>query len=324
MSRVRLRLGDLFDGPSDLIVLPCSTSGTVTGFVARSLSSYSTPHPREGMRLGEVEFMPFEGAADIAQFVAFAASVKYMTSTVEAICEIGESIGQFTQEQPAVRALAAPLLGAGSGGLQSEKVVSALREGFMKKASENSCLTISVRHKDVYERLRAGRQRIKGEPRRVPRVFISHTSRTKEDEGWVVELALHLIDKGVQVRLDKFHLRRGMDLPQWMCNELALADRVVIVSNEFYKSKADGRLGGVGWETMIIQGDLAKLPPDSTKYQVIVRCESLPEGLPLYLSTRYVFHAKPSEDSSGYREELVRELLDLPPSEALESKEFYV
>ena len=30
---VKLRLGDLFDGPSDLIVLPCSTIGTVTGFI---------------------------------------------------------------------------------------------------------------------------------------------------------------------------------------------------------------------------------------------------------------------------------------------------
>ena len=83
---VKLRIGNLFDGPSDLIVLPCSTAGTITGFVARSLVDYDIPHPRVGMRLGAV-------------------------------------------------------------------------------------------------------------------------------------------DKGIQARLDKFHLRRGMDLPQWMCNELALANR---------------------------------------------------------------------------------------------------
>jgi hypothetical protein len=322
--RVKLRLGNLFDGPSDLIVLPCSTSGTVTGFIARSLADYDIPHPRERMQLGQVEFMPFEGAENIAQFAAFAASVEYMTSSVQAICAIGRCIGEFTKEQPAVRAISAPLLGAGAGGLQSEKVVAALRQGFEEKAADDSCLTISILHRTLYERLRANRQRIAGGSQCTPRVFVSHTSETKAEKDWTVNLALYLIDKGVQVRLDKFHLRRGMDLPQWMCNELTLADRVVIVSNEAYKAKADGRMGGVGWETMIIQGDVAALPADSTKYQVIVRSEFLNDGLPLYLRTRYAFHARPSDTSDSFREELVKELLGLPLDERLESKECYL
>jgi hypothetical protein len=115
-----------------------------------------------------------------------------------------------------------------------------------------------------------------------------------------------------------------MDLAQWMCNELALANRVIIVSNEAYKAKADGRQGGVGWETMIIQGDLAQLPSNSTKYQVIVRSETLDDGLPLYLRTRYVFHCKPSELQDTFREDLVKELLDLPLDERLEAKECYL
>lgn len=321
-NQVKLRLGNLFDGPSDLIVLPCSTSGTVTGFVARSLSNYSIPHPREGMRLGEVEFMPLEGAENIAQFVAFAASVDYMTSTLDAIVEIGQALGQFTQQQRQVRAISAPLLGAGAGGLQTEKVVASLRRGFEEKAVADACLTIATLHRDVYERLRINRTRITG--RCAVRVFISHTSRTSDEEEWVKNLALFLIDKGIQARLDKFHLRRGMDLPQWMCNELALANRVVIVSNEAYKAKADGRIGGVGWETMIIQGDISSLPPDSTKYQVIVRSEFLNDGLPLFLKTRYVYHARPSDQDDCFREELVKELLGLPLDERLESKECFL
>jgi len=109
-----------------------------------------------------------------------------------------------------------------------------------------------------------------------------------------------------------------------MCNELALASRVIIVSDEAYKAKADGRQGGVGWETMIIQGDLAQLPPDSTKYQVVVRSESLNDGLPMYLKTRYAFHARPSATPDSFREELVKELLDLPLDERLEAKECYL
>ncbi len=212
-SNVKLRLGNLFDGPSDLIVLPCSTSGTITGFVARSLVDYRIPHPSVGMKLGSVEFMPFEGGENIAQFVAFAASVQRNSSTLEAICEIGRAVGAFTQDHPEARALAAPLLGAGAGGLQSEMVVAALREGFDASASETACLRISILHQDVYERIRASRRRKTHAPTCPVRVFISHTSRTKEEEDWVVELALYLIDKGIQARLDKFHLRRGMDLP---------------------------------------------------------------------------------------------------------------
>ena len=321
-STVKLRLGDLFDGPADLIVLPCSTAGTVTGFVARSLAHHSIPHPREEMRLGEVEIMPFEGGEDIAQYVAFAASVKGMMSSVKAIEEIGSTLGAFTCKQSSVRFVSAPLLGAGAGGIQSEKVVAALKTGFGSMAHAGANLTIHVLHKEMFERLRGNRQAINGKPKENVRVFISHTSKSDEAVEWVKQLALFLIDHGVQARLDRFHLRRGMDRPQWMCNELALANKVIVICDQMYKQKADGRLGGVGWETMIIQGDIANLPPDSTKYQVVVRAEDVGQGLPTYLKTRYAFHAFVSDTSQSFRSELLREILDLPLDERLDVKEF--
>ena len=113
-----------------------------------------------------------------------------------------------------------------------------------------------------------------------------------------------------------------MDLPQWMCNELALANKVIVICDEFYKERADGRVGGVGWETMIIQGDLGNLPPYSTKYQIVVRAHDIAKGLPMYLRTRYAFHASPSDEKQLFRDELLRELLDLPLDERLEATEF--
>lgn len=321
-ATVKLRLGNLFDGPSDLIVLPCSTAATVTGFVARSLAHYSIPHPREGMNLGEVEIMPFEGGENIAQYVAFAASVRGMSSSPEAIESIGRVLGEFTRTQESVRTIAAPLLGAGAGGIQSEKVVAALKAGFSSTADEGASLIIHVLHREVFDRLKGNRQSICVRQQPPIRVFISHTSNTGEAVEWVKQLALYLIDHGIQARLDKFHLRRGMQFPQWMCNELSLANKVIVVCDEIYKLKADGMLGGVGWETMIIQGDIANLPPDSTKYQVIVRAEEMDKGLPIYLKTRYAFQARPSDKAQSFREELLREILDLPPDERLEAKEF--
>jgi SEFIR domain len=274
------------------------------------------------MQLGEIEIMPFEGGENIAQYVAFAASVKEMSSSTVAIESIGRALGEFTRQQSSVRVIATPLLGAGAGGIQSERVVAALKEGFSSTADAGASLVIHVLHREVFDRLRGNREVIRGKPSAQLRVFISHTSGTEEAVEWVKQLALFLIDQGVQARLDRFHLRRGMDLPQWMCNELSLADKVIIVCDETYKQKADGRLGGVGWETMVIQGDVANLPPDSTKYQVIVRAEDLSKGLPIYLKTKYAFHARPSDLSQSFRQELVRELLDMPLDERLESKEF--
>ncbi len=321
---VKIRLGNLFDGASDLIVLPCSTGGTITGFVAQSLNRYSIPHPTMGMELGHVEILLFEGGENIAQFVAFAASVEFMTSSTSAIERIGFALGEFTKKEASVRIISAPLLGAGAGGLQSESVVAALKKGFVSSAHENSTLIIYVLHQDIFNRLRSNRRIYIGKAKTSIRVFISHTSTTDEAVEWVKNLALFLIDNGIQARLDKFHLRRGMDLPQWMCNELSLAQKVIVVCDETYKLKADGRLGGVGWETMIIQGDVANLPPDSTKYQLIVRTENIQDGLPLYLKTKYAFHAPPSGKNSLFQSELLRELLDLPIDERIEVKEFMV
>lgn len=315
MAVVKLRLGDLFDGPADLIVLPCSTVGTVTGFVGRALAHHSIPVPPDRMQLGEVETAPFEGGEHIAQYVAFAASVDGFASSTGAIDRISASLGAFTREHPSVRSVSAPLLGAGAGGLASEDVVLSLREGFLRTAHPDARLVIHVLHRDLFERLRAGRRPDGEQARERVRVFISHTSGSGDAVRWVEQLARFLMDSGVQARLDRFHLRRGMDLPQWMCNELALADKVIIVCDEMYRQKADGRLGGVGWETMIIQGDLVNLPPDSTKYQVLVREEELRRGLPMYLRTRYAFHAPPSDSSQSYRAELLRAILDQPVAE---------
>jgi hypothetical protein len=319
---VKLRLGDMFGSPSDLVVLPCSTSGTITGFVARRLVQYSIPHPKAGMALGEVEIMPFEGAEDIAQFVAFAASVHRDTSSLKAIESIGRSVGDFTAGNAAARYVVAPLLGAGAGGLQSEFVTAALREGFTASAAPDATLAVHVLHREVFERLKGNRRVIQGQPKETIRVFISHTSKTDEAVEWVKALSLYLIDQGVQARLDRFHLRRGMDLQQWMCNELSMAKKVIVVCDEAYKQKADSRQGGVGWETRIIQKDIESLPPDSTKYQVVVRASDMDKGLPIYLNTRYAFHAPNRTQDQAFREELVKELLDLPIDPTLETKEF--
>jgi hypothetical protein len=322
MSTVELRFGDMFDGPSDLIVLPCSTAGTIRDFVREKLIHYQIPYPRRGMELGDVQVLPLEGGENIAQFVAYAASVRYGDTTEEAIRRIGVQLGEHTTQNPSIRNIAAPLLGAGAGGLSSEAAVLRLREGFRSSSHRDATLVVSILWQDVFERVRRNlSSELQVEqpdhpserPDKPPRVFVSYSHSSAEHEQWVEALGTFLRQNGIDARLDVWHLRRGMDVPQFMTNELTLADRVVLVSDERYAEKADGRVGGVGWETMIVQGDILRQPPESTKYLVVVRSPQVDDGLPEYLKTKFYIHwpSQDSETENRNRELLLIELFDL-------------
>lgn len=308
---VKLRFGNMFDGPADLVVFPTSTAGTVTDFVAKTLRNYKIPPPKRGMGLGEVDIQPFVGGENIAQYVAFAASVVGYSSTPEAIQKIGKQLGSFASQEESVRDLAAPLLGAGAGGLPSETVVESLRDGFLSSAPNGATLTISILDRTVLEQVAGALSRISTVKPGEIRAFLSYTATNQQHAKWVESLATFLRQNGINARLDMWHLRKGMDLPQWMTNELKLADRVVIISNEAYAQRADGRHGGVGWETMIIQGDVYSLPPYSMKYLVIVREASWEAGLPTYLKTKLAIHWPPNANDNALRQELLKELFNV-------------
>lgn len=321
-GQIQIKLGDMFKGACDLIILPCSTTGTVTQFVFNRLQSYKIPKPTKRMPLGDIELLPFDGGENIAQYVAFAVSVKNNYSELSAIESIGRKVGELTMQNPGLQIINIPLLGAGAGNLQSEKVVEALKKGFQTNSSNGSTLIIHILHSDVFNRVT---EYFKGTKNAAPhsiktetsltskpiRVFISWTKTDDLHWNWTEELAKHLRENGINSRIDMWHLRAGMDLPQFMSNELSLADKVIIISNEQYAAKADGRLGGVGWETMIIQGDMSRLPPESTKYLTIVKAENIDDGLPIYLKSKYVIHWNNRTKEIVNRQRLINELLNI-------------
>lgn len=94
---------------------------------------------------------------------------------------------------------------------------------------------------------------------------------------------------GVNARLDMFHLKAGQDLPQWMTNELIMADKVLLICDKYYAEKADNRKDGVGWETMIIQRDMLSRQ-EQNKYIAILRDEDIDRSLPIYVKSRYALN----------------------------------
>ncbi len=122
------------------------------------------------------------------------------------------------------------------------------------------------------------------------------------------ELATFLRANGIEARFDVWYLRPGMDTPQWMSNELDLADRVLLVCDELYAQKADRRHGGVGWEIRIIQGDLLVSQEDNPdKYIPIIVTPELNAGTPKFLRGTFALHWPESgPDEVGRRDELLR------------------
>ncbi len=87
-----------------------------------------------------------------------------------------------------------------------------------------------------------------------PKAFISYSHTNTEHVRWVVELAERLTHDGVQVVLDKWDLKPGHDAIVFM--EQMITDSsiefVLLVCDQRYQEKADGRDGGVGTESQII------------------------------------------------------------------------
>lgn len=119
-----------------------------------------------------------------------------------------------------------------------------------------------------------------------PKIFISYSWSTLEHEQWVIDLATRLTEQGVIVILDKWDLREGHDAYAFM--EKMVTDpsvtKVVMVSDQVYARKADGRAGGVGTETQIISREIYE-KEDQGKFVAVVP-EKGPDGKP-FLPTYY-------------------------------------
>jgi len=319
-AQIELVRGDMFDGPSDLIVIPCSTAPSITWFVMEHLRSFGIPGPQVKMEPGDVIFIDLRRASNIAQVAAYAASVRgERGSSSDAIEQIGRKLGAYAADNPWLSQISCPLLGTGAGMLEPTEAASALAAGFFATAPEWALLRLFALEDAVFSRIRS---LLESElDRKTPgqlgtitvadrplRVFISYTKSSDQHEDWVRTVATYLRSAGVDARLDIWHLRPGMDVAQWMCNELDMADRVLLICDDLYAKKADGRHGGVGWEIRVIQGDLSQTQaanPD--KFVPVVVTENVADGMPTSIKSAYFLHWPPSRrDDSSLQDELVR------------------
>jgi hypothetical protein len=116
-----------------------------------------------------------------------------------------------------------------------------------------------------------------------PTCFISYAWEGKRHQAWVAKLATALFANGIRVRVDFWEAYLGMDLSEFM--EVAIRDssHVLVVCTPKYAQRANRRMGGVGWETAIVTGEMFNGSLHKGKFVPVLRFGHIDEAIPSYL-----------------------------------------
>ncbi len=148
-----------------------------------------------------------------------------------------------------------------------------------------------------------------------PKLFISYSWSNPEHEQWVVDLATELRESGVDVILDKWDLKEGNDAVAFMEQMVTNSEikKVVIVSDEIYASKADGRSGGVGTETQIISKEVYDNQAQDKFVAVISEKDDDDKPfLPTFYKSRIYIDLSEADKYSENFDRLLRWIFDKP------------
>ena len=144
-----------------------------------------------------------------------------------------------------------------------------------------------------------------------PVVFISYSHDTPEHKKWVGELGTRLMNNGVDVILDQWDLGLGDDAARFMTNGVTKANRVLMICTESYVVKANEGRGGVGYEAMIVTGELvSNLGTD--KFIPIVKQQDRPRSIPAFLGARLYLDLGDPETYETQFIDLLREIHNAP------------
>ncbi|PRS24188.1 hypothetical protein C6X94_03345 [Bacillus safensis] len=148
------------------------------------------------------------------------------------------------------------------------------------------------------------------------KVFISYSWTTDTLVDWVRnELATRLMEDGVEVILDQWDLKEGQDIfvfMESMVNDSSI-DKVLIICENGYKEKANGRKGGVGTETQIITPKVYS-EANQEKFIPIVaeRDHDGKDFIPTYMESRKYIDLSNEELYHQNYEQLLRVIFERP------------
>jgi hypothetical protein len=147
-----------------------------------------------------------------------------------------------------------------------------------------------------------------------PRVFVSYSHDSDDHKQWVLRLATDLRAAGIDATLDQWDLSPGQDIVAFMANGIAQCDRVVMVCSGPYVQKAEKGTGGVGYERLIVTGELVQAI-DTKKFIPVVRSNAGAAKIPNFLGPRLYIDFSDDAAYVARRDDLIREIHGAPVAE---------
>lgn len=145
-----------------------------------------------------------------------------------------------------------------------------------------------------------------------PVVFISYSWDNEEHKSWVLNLSKRLVLNGVDVILDRYYLKPGKNLPHFVEQSIARAERIIIVFTPNYRLKADKRDGGVGYEYSIMNADLYNNQTTNEKIIPVLRAGSKQESIPAFMQQFIHIDIRNNENFENSYIDLIKEIYNEP------------
>jgi hypothetical protein len=147
---------------------------------------------------------------------------------------------------------------------------------------------------------------------RPPLAFVSYSWETSDHRDWVSELASRLRKEGgVEIILDRWALVPGQDKAVFMERSIADSDFVILICTPYYAERANQRTGGVGYEAMVITGELAE-NIEQKKFIPVLRNGDWKSSLPVWIKTKLGVDLRNTPYSALEYENLLRALHQEP------------
>lgn len=146
-----------------------------------------------------------------------------------------------------------------------------------------------------------------------PTAFISYSYDSHDHQTWVRRLATDLRNNGVDAVLDQWDLAPGQDIVAFMSNGIVAADRVLLVCTDNYVVRAESGAGGVGYERLVVTGELVQ-NIDTRKFIPLIR-NNAGKRTPNFLGRRLYIDFSNDDDYDARLEQLLRELHGEPAHE---------
>lgn len=157
------------------------------------------------------------------------------------------------------------------------------------------------------------------------KIFISYAWDENEDKK-VVDLAEMLEEyKELEVKFDKWDIKKGKELPHFMEQGIQHSDFVLVICSKRYKENTDKRIGGSGYEARLMSDEILR-NVGKNRFLPILLNERDKDSIPNFLKGNVwteLYHDKDSKQFNNEMNDLLATIVEYKKKPKEKNKSVY-